>query len=138
MGDRVVMQCHSRAQNVHGPAVYGHWLGSEAPKIVAALIKRMQPRRGDVDYASARLVQEFTLAQGDHTTPSGSCMGIGLWNVDHLLTPDDSHGDAGCVLINVDDWTVQYFGGYLLPDSSTKSTTQQADDAVYAALGANG
>jgi hypothetical protein len=134
MGDRVVMQCHSRAQNVHGPAVYGHWLGSEAPKIVAALIKRMQSRCGDVDYASARLVQEATLAQGDPST----CMDVGVWNVDHLLTPDDSHGDAGCVLINVDDWTVQYFGGYLLPDISTKSTTQQADDAFYTALGANG
>jgi len=109
MGDRVLMQCHSKAQNVHGPAVYGHWLGSEAPKIVAALIKRMQPRRGDVDYASARLVQEVTLAQSDPTT----CMGVGLWNVDHLLTADDSHGDAGCVLINVDDWSVTYVGGYL-------------------------
>ena len=135
MGDRVVMQCYSKAQNVHGPAVYGHWLGDAAPKIVAALIKRMQTRRGDVDYASARLVQEFTLAQ---TPDPAACLGVGVWNVDHLLTKDDSQGDAGCVLINVDDWTVQYFGGYLLPDGSTKTYTAQQDDAFYAALRANG
>lgn len=119
MGDRVLMQCHSKAQGAIGPVVYGHWLGSDAAKIAQALIVRMGTRR-DVDYASARLVQEAIAAQGSNGTTG--CLGVGIWNVDHLLTAEDSHGDAGCVLINVDDWTVTYTGGYYRVDGTPATT----------------
>ena len=134
MGDRVLMQCHSARSGKFGPVVYCHWLGDVAPRIVDRLVRRMHPRRGDVDYASARLVQECTLAQGDHETSAGSCMGIGVWNADHLLTAKDSHGDAGCVLVDVDTWQVDYLGGYLRGDGTAKPAADQAQDAFYAAL----
>lgn len=128
MGDRVLMQCHSKARGTFGPVVYCHWLGDHAPRIVNNLINRMRTRPGDLDYSSARLVQECTLAQADpHAT-----LGVGVWNSDHLLTADDSHGDAGCVLINVDDWSVTYLGGYLQHDGLLKPAVAQAQDALYA------
>lgn len=128
MGDRVLFQCHSASRGTHGPVVYCHWLGDHAPQIVNRLINRMRGRSGDVDYSSARLVQECTLMQADPDT----CMGIGVWNSDHLLTAEDSHGDAGCVLINVDNWAVSYVGGYLEHDGLLKSAVQQAQDHLYA------
>lgn len=130
MGDRVLMQCYSKAQGTHGPVVYGHWLGSEAPKIAAALIKRMGGRR-DVDYASARLVQEAINAQGGDSAQYGN-LGVGVWCTYGVLSPEDSHGDAGCVLINVDDWSVQYLGGYYKEAGTTKSTME----GLYERLGA--
>ena len=120
MGDRVLMQCHSAKSGRFGPVVYCHWLGDKAPQIVNQLINRMRLRTGDVDYSSARLVQECTLAQAD----PDSCMGIGMWNTDHLLTAADSHGDAGCVLIDVDTWQTTYVGGYLEHDALLQQPAQ--------------
>jgi hypothetical protein len=130
MGDRVLFQCHSKKSGRFGPVVYSHWLGERARLIVGRLTQRMQPRRGDLDYASARLVQECTLAQAD----ADACMGVGVWNADGLLTEKSSHGDAGCVLINVDDFTVDYFGGYLQNLGPAKTAAEQAQDAFYTAL----
>ena len=99
MGDRVLMQCWSSSTGAFGPVVYGHWAGGNAPAIVARLALRMATRPGDVQYASARLVQELCAATSD---PNGS-LSVGIWNTDHILAPDDSHGDAGCWLIDVSD-----------------------------------
>jgi hypothetical protein len=68
----------------------------------------MRARPADVDYTSARLVQE--LVNGD----SGS-LSFGLWNTDRVLEAADSHGDAGVVLIIVgrDGMTFECMGGYL-------------------------
>lgn len=128
MGDRVLMQCHSAKRGTFGPVVYCHWLGDHAPRIVNRLINRMRTRTGDVDYASARLVQECTLMQAD----PDATLGVGVWNTDHLLTAADSHGDAGCVLIDVDTWETTYLGGYLQHDGLLKSAVTQAQDALYA------
>lgn len=123
MGDRVLMQVYSATLNANGPVVYCHWLGDRAPQIMAALIKRMQGRR-DVDYASARLVQECCTAQHD----PAAMLGVGIWNSPDRLTAAHSHGDAGVVLLNVDDWQVTYLGGYLRADGT------EAQDGFYPAL----
>ena len=107
MGDRVLMQCFSSKTGEFGPVVYGHWCGGKAPAIVAALAKRMESRGGDVAYSSARLVQE---AIGENK----DALSFGIWNAAGRLTADDSHGDAGCVLIDVDSGHAPtYLGGYL-------------------------
>jgi hypothetical protein len=134
MGDRVLMQCHSKRSGKFGPIVYGHWLGDRAKHIVTQLTERMSTRRGDVDYASARLVQECCLAAGQVQYNTG----VGMWNASGLLGLDDSHGDAGCVLIDVDDFSVAYFGGYLRDDGSTMTYSEQQAESFYAVLGANG
>ena len=106
MGDRVLMQCIG-TDGDYGPVVYGHNKGGSAKEIVARLAARMEDRKGDIGYASARLVQEMV---GD---ASGS-LSFGLWNAEAVLTAADSHGDAGVVLINVDkDFEATYLGGYL-------------------------
>lgn len=105
MGDRVLMQCVQGEK--FGPVVYGHWSGYQAPKIVARLKSRMESRGGDLDYWSARLVQEAIDNEGN--------LGFGCWNASAQLTAEDSHGDAGCVLIDVDTGEVTCLGGYLIP-----------------------
>lgn len=107
MGDRVLMQCHSSKTGDFGPVLYCHWVGDRATKIVEALRERMKQRPDDVEYSSARLAQ---IAMG----MDDDCLSFGLWNANGLLTAEDSHGDAGCVLIDVsDNHSAKYLGGYL-------------------------
>lgn len=107
MGDRVLFQVVSTVGNM-SPVVYCHWAGYRATHIVRALKARMVNCPGDVSYAAARLVQECVSPQ-----PSGNT-GFGLWNATTRLTEEDSHGDAGVVLINCDSWQCECFGGYLV------------------------
>ena len=110
MGDRVLFQVvrgASSAQANIGPVVYCHWSGERAPQIVRALAKRMVDRPGDVEYATARLVQECTGANAGAT-------GFGVWSATSRLTEEDSHGDAGVVLIDcANGFRCECLGGYL-------------------------
>lgn len=108
MGDRVLFQVVNKADPAaFGPVIYGHWAGSNAPAIVRRLAERMADRAGDVDYATARLVQECTA--GDD-----GALGFGVWNASARLTADDSHGDAGVVLVDCGDgFRCECAGGYL-------------------------
>ena len=105
MGDRVLFQIVGG--NEVSPVVYCHWAGWRAPGIVRALKARMVGRPGDVSYTAARLVQECVqVTEGD--------AGFGLWNAPERLTAEDSHGDAGVVLIDCNSWRCECFGGYLV------------------------
>ena len=108
MGDRVLFQVINKKDPAEfGPVVYCHWAGSDAGRIVRALAERMAERAGDVDYASARLVQECTA--GDE----GS-LGFGIWSASARLTAEDSHGDAGVILIDcADGFRCECVGGYM-------------------------
>jgi hypothetical protein len=107
MGDRVLFQVVSKHDpKQFSPVIYCHWSGSYAPQIVRSLAERMQGRKGDVEYAAARLVQICT-ADDDGN------LGFGIWNVDSKLTEADSHGDGGVVLIDCGDFTCECLGGYL-------------------------
>jgi hypothetical protein len=118
MGDRVLMQCvanYGKPGQEVGPAVYLHWNGSGAGNVVRLLASRMADRgaQGDVSYCSARLVE----AAIESCNLSGEDTGIGLWNQPEPLTADDSQGDAGCVLIHVDqEFRCDCRGGYLTTD----------------------
>ena len=105
MGDRVLLQIVQ--DNEFGPVVYCHWSGARAPEIVRALAERMKQRPGDLDYASARLVQECTAADPD------GALSFGISNAPARLTADDSHGDAGVVLIDCNTFKCECLGGYL-------------------------
>ena len=107
MGDRVLMQCIIKKTGVFGPVIYGHWCGSDAPAIIAATKAQMIGHAGDVEYFSARLVQQVCA-----TDPNGNT-GAGIWNATGILTADDSQGDAGVILIDVDTGAVETLGGYL-------------------------
>lgn len=105
MGDRVLMQIISGDE--FGPVVYGHSSGYESGEIVRKLAERMNDRADDIDYSTARLVQEMT--NGDEGD-----VGYGVWSASKKLTPADSHGDAGIVLIDCKNGhKCECFGGYL-------------------------
>ena len=111
MGDRVLMQVVRKKRNEFGPVLYAHWSGYKAHEIVAAFKKRMN-YTDDTEYASARLVQ-CAMGTNDEST------GFGIWNVDRVLTKDDTHGDAGIVLIYCDDdFRCECMGGYLKTDGN--------------------
>lgn len=111
MGDRVVIQCHNPKTSEVGPAVYGHWSGNKALAAIERLRARMASRPGDVEYWSARLVQE--LINGD-----AGCLSFGIWNAPELLTDKDSHGDAGVVLIDVTTGKIRCIDGYLADEAT--------------------
>lgn len=109
MGDRVLLQVVKYKPELEfSPVIYCHWLGSDAVEAVMRLAVRMEDRRGDVDYAAARLVQELI---GDD---EGN-LGFGIWNTKEVLTAEDSQGDAGVILVDADTFEMTCFGGYL-PD----------------------
>lgn len=126
MGNRVLFQCvSSRSEELnvpmnqkYGPVVYGHWSGDRAGEVVAKLKERMKGRENDVEYATARLVQ---ILCGNN---SGN-LGFGCWNATGILTVDDSHGNAGVVLIDVGDgFKCKCLGGYLETDENGLPSTE--------------
>ena len=105
MGDRVLIQVVSGKE--FSPVAYGHWSGSETPAILARLKARMAKRPDDVSYTFARLLQEMTNGDDD-------ALSFVAWNADKVLTAEDSHGDAGVVLVDVgNDFHCTCLGGYL-------------------------
>ena len=110
MGDRVLFQVIDSVNNRVGPVVYCHWSGDRAPEIVRNLAVRMVGRGGDLDYATARLVQECI-----GNDPGN--LSFGVWNATKQLTEEDSHGDAGVVLIDcAKGFRCECLGGYLHTD----------------------
>jgi hypothetical protein len=111
MGDRALLQViNSKEPGEFSPVVYLHWAGDSVPDIVRELKRRMASRPGDTSYAAARLVQ---IAIGDD---KGN-ISYGIWNAKKPLTKEQSHGDAGVVLIDCSDgFKCQCLGGYLVVD----------------------
>lgn len=109
MGDRVLLQVVKKTpgeKTEFSPVVYCHWLGGGAVDAVKRLAKRMDDRRGDVEYIAARLLQEV-IGDDDHY------LGFGLMNTRKVLTAKDSHGDAGVILVDADTFEMTFLGGYL-------------------------
>jgi hypothetical protein len=125
MGDRVLFQVVrsfdwtiTSAPQAHiSPVVYGHWAAAYAPAICAKLAARMASRGDDLDYTAARLVQEVCA-----TAPDGA-LSVGLWNASDILKADDSHGDGGCVIIEVSSKGMRFkcVGGYLRASEDGKT-----------------
>ena len=105
MGDRALIQLTNGTEV--SPVLYLHWAGEQVADILRRTQKRMAGRGPDLSYTFARLVQE---AIGD----DDGCLSFGVWNRTTPLEPSDSHGDAGCFLVNIlqPAWSVQCFGGY--------------------------
>lgn len=121
MGDRVLMQLKSGSE--FSPIAYGHWSGASAPDILRRLQTRMVGRNNDVSYAFARLIQEMVGTDDGNTS-------FGAWNATELLTAKSSHGDAGCIIVDVSNpvFTYDLLGGYLVlgPDGFPKSKYDEA------------
>lgn len=106
MGDRALIQMVNGDEA--SPVLYLHWMGSEVGKIIEQAQTIMEGRAGDVSYAFARLVAAACNESGGGNT------GVGVWNGEGVLKARDSHGDAGCFVIDVssEKWAVRIGGGY--------------------------
>lgn len=107
MGDRALIQLRGTGGTL-SPRLYLHWLGDEVGEILYDTQEQMVGRPDDVDYAFARLVQQACRRDGDGN------LSIGVSNQVEALTAEDSHGDAGCFLVDVQErnWVVHAGGGY--------------------------
>ena len=115
MGDRALIVLTDN--NEVSPTIYLHWSGEDVPSILERLQCRMGDHTGDVPYSAARFVQE---AIGDDT----GNLSFGIWNTDEetrkaVINRDSdklseySHGDAGFIVVDVDDYSWKAYGGYL-------------------------
>ena len=118
MGDRALIQLVNKSGAV-SPVLYLHNGGGNVANILLRTQTQMKGRANDVDYAFARLVQQAI--NGDN-----SSSGIGVWNQTERLAEDDSHGDAGCFVVDVsaEAWTVAQGGGYGLGDEHSFPVTE--------------
>ncbi len=116
MGDRAVIQFKSKGvsegeEKVLSPCCYLHNSGYRVGELLELTAARMAERGPDVAYAFARLVG---LA---HESIPGN-LSLGVWNQADELTEKDSHGDAGCFVVELDSlgMLVECSGGYGFTD----------------------
>lgn len=106
MGNRAVIQL--KTNNELSPALYLHWDGGRAREIIKRAEARMQGcPDGDIQYSFARLVQEAVNIDDPYTNT-----GYGVWNQTTELTEADSHGGAGCFVVDVSKmsrWKIKHF-----------------------------
>lgn len=109
MGDRVLFVVTDNQGTIPEASIYGHWSGERAMRCARELAEYMADRPGDVSYASARMAGIL------HVGVKGP-LSVGLMPAPASLDPDtlrnESHGDAGVILINCSTWKAQGFGGY--------------------------
>lgn len=104
MGDRALVQFEDSTGRT-SPVIYLHWSGEEASAWLRELAILMTGRPNDASYAAARF------AGICHRHINGN-MSLGMWNQEKRLTAEDSHGDAGCFVVNCHTWQVEAMGGY--------------------------
>ncbi len=113
MGDRALVQ-FKRTGGFQGvteselsPCCYLHWAGSSVADLLRQTADRMADRGKDVSYGFARFV-------GIAHESLGGPTGLGVWNQPTELTEKDSHGDAGCFVVELDSvgMLVSCSGGY--------------------------
>ena len=90
------------------PVIYMHWHGDIALDLLKATRELMDGRETDLSYVSARFIGVC------HENIDGN-LSLGMWNSAEELKKEDSHGDAGCVIVDVSksEWNIKCVGGYL-------------------------
>lgn len=110
MGDRALVIFKSNGE--YSPVAYLHWGGEAVPAYIEDLKILMDIRTNDCEYAYARFL-------GICHTANVSNISLGGWNLpkDFEGTPEYlermSHGDAGVIIVNCEDFSWKAFGGYL-------------------------
>ena len=124
MGDRVLIQ-FKRGNDV-SPVIYLHWGGDKVIELLNRHDKLMENRMGDVAYSAARFCGIV------HSTDPEGSLSLGIWNQEKELVEEDSHGDAGCVVVDVETFERKAFGGYINPDGKTLNPACFVDEYVEA------
>lgn len=110
MGDRALVQFVTKDNGKpfeSGPVVYLHWHGGDVKQLLQETCDLMVGRASDVSYTTARFIGVCHL----HTPGN---MSLGVWNQHSVITGKDTHGDAGCFIVDVTKavWEVATIGGY--------------------------
>ena len=117
MGDRAILILVNRTTGDVGAEVYLHWNGRRVPLLITSLASLMADRKGDVAYATARLIgiahnmMPGNLSIGVSLTQPALVSAIRRRDNDFLC--DYSPGDAGLVVIDADTFTWEAHEGYL-------------------------
>jgi hypothetical protein len=117
MGDRATLILVNRQTGDVGAEVYLHWNGRRVPYLIESLASLMASRKGDVAYATARLIglahdmMPGNLSLGVSLTQPALVSAIRRRDNDFLC--DYSPGDAGLVVIDADTFAWEAYEGYL-------------------------
>lgn len=135
MGDRALIIVTDGKE--YSPTVYLHYGGSRVPDIIERTFNHMKTRPGDVSYFTARLIglahqdnPNSPLSLGVFATKIivGECAarvvrairdGEKISEGMSLKLENYSHGDAGVIVVDCDNFTCSAYGGYYkleLPD----------------------
>ena len=110
MGDRVIYVVKDDDYPTGIVSVYSHWGGQGA----LDTLERAAPfmRKGDVSYATARLCQAVCDAAGVSTTGAGLIEAPKAHDFANFFA-EYSHGDAGVIVIDLDQRIYTCYAGYL-------------------------
>lgn len=106
MGDRALIQLH--ADKELSPVLYLHWSGFRVPELLDAWHAQMGDRINEVDMAFARLVGQACSMNGG----ASDALSVRVWPQTSLLSRNDTQGDAGCFVVDVNTHTVRHMTGY--------------------------
>lgn len=101
MGCRALIQL--KYQNEVSPALYVHWLGERVEVIVEKTKAIMRTRPNDLQYAFARLTMTACLLNDE----GEGNLSVGVVQKSHVLTENDSPGDCGCYVVDIENWSIQ-------------------------------
>lgn len=121
MGNRALTIFTDSQGSEVSPTVYMHWNGGDVPEFVADTAKVMKGREGDVSYSVARFVAvvaaflDGNLSLGVFETDADLRNAIKCQDAESIKRHAESfsHGDAGVIIVNCDDFTWKAYGGYL-------------------------
>jgi len=99
MGNRALVQFTDGDD--FSPVTYLHWNGAYVADYIAELVELMSDRMGDLPYSAARFI-------GICHSHSPGNLSLGVWNYDKKLNTEDSHGDEGCFIVNVNNWSIEH------------------------------
>lgn len=119
MGDRALIIFKTDYEI--SPTVYLHWGGCEATDFIGQLSSAADGKGICATYAAARFVgiahqaTPGVMSLGVQNTEAELAEAILAGNLETIASY--SHGDAGILIVNVEDYSWEAYGGYLAADA---------------------
>lgn len=115
----------------YSPVTYLHWGGERVPELLKETKQIMESRGVDINYTPARFIgvchseMEGNLSLGTWNLPQG----FDKWNKTQLI--DYSHGDAGLIVVDINTWKFEQYGGsYELKQIKEETLADKLDNLI--------